>query len=173
MQRIQNYFTLGTQLLGLAFSERFELNWVVGLFKLGGNREREMGWIVFGVGQLCKKGETAFQVLAPRLMAPIIMSDGARQASEAFMANFVIEHPVMSHITALMAYQKVLMAHHRDYVHTVHCALHRSKRRHIGGCDDTSVNGNCCTQYLVCPNSMGNLQNVNLLTDAKKYFQQV
>ena len=55
MQRIQNYFILGTQLLGLAFSERFELNWVVGLFKLGGNREREMGWIVFGVGQLCKK----------------------------------------------------------------------------------------------------------------------
>ena len=124
-----------------------------------------MGWIVFGVGQLCKKGETAFQVLAPRLMAPIIMSDGARQASEAFMASFVIEHPVMSHITALMAYQKVLMAHHRDYVH-------RSKRRHIGGCDDTSVNGNCCTQYLICPNTMGDLQNVNLLTDTKKYFNK-
>ena len=96
-----------------------------------------MGWIVFGVGQLCKKGETAFQVLAPRLMAPIIMSDGATQASEAFMAIIVIEHPVMSHITALMAYQKVLMAHHRDYVHTVHCALHRSKRRHFGGREDT------------------------------------
>jgi len=78
------------------------------------------------------------------------------------MANFVIEHPVMSHITALMAYQKVLMAHHRDHVH-------RSKRRHIGGCDITSVNGNCCTQYLICPNTMGDLQNVNLLTDAKKF----
>ena len=160
MQRIQNYFTLGTQLLGLAFSERFELNWVVGLFKLGGNREREMGWIVFGVGQLCKKGETAFQVLAPRLMAPIIMSDGARQASEAFMANFVIEHPVMSHITALMAYQKVLMAHHRDYVHTVHCT-----DQNEGILED--VRTHCC------PNSMGNLQNVNLLTNAKKYLQQV
>lgn len=46
MQRIQNYFILGTQLLGLAFSERFELNWVVGLLELGGEREREMGWIV-------------------------------------------------------------------------------------------------------------------------------
>ena len=105
-------------MLGLAFSERFELNWVVGLFELGGNRERGMGWIVFGVGQLCKKGETAFQVLAPRLMAPIIMSDGATRASEAFTASFVIEHPVMSHITALMAYQKVLMAHHRDLMCT-------------------------------------------------------
>ena len=160
MQRIQNYFILGTQLLGLAFSERFELNWVVGLFKLGGNREREMGWIVFGVGQLCKKGETAFQVLAPRLMAPIIMSDGARQASEAFMANFVIEHPVMSHITALMAYQKELMAHHRDYVRTVHCT--DQNERILG-----DVRTHCC------PNSMGNLQNVNLLTNAKKYLQQV
>ena len=33
------------------------------------------------------------------------------------MANFVIEHQVMCRTTALMAYQKVLMAHHRDYVH--------------------------------------------------------
>jgi len=58
MQRIQNYFILGTQLLGLAFSERFELNWVcsslVGI-------KREMGWIVFGVGQLCKKAELHFR----------------------------------------------------------------------------------------------------------------
>ena len=40
MQRIQNYFILGTQLLGLAFSERFELN----LLEVGGDRERER-WV--------------------------------------------------------------------------------------------------------------------------------
>jgi len=37
------------------------------------------------------------------------------------------------------------------------------------GCDGTSINGKCCTQYLIFPNTMGNLQSVNLLMDAKKY----
>jgi len=77
------------------------------------------------------------------------------------MANFVIEHRVMSRITALMAYQKVLMAHHRDYGH-IKTMAHRGR-------DGTSFNGKCFTQYLICPNTMGNLRDINLLMDAKKY----
>ena len=84
MQRIQNYFILGTQLLGLAFPDR-DLSWI-GFLELGGNlqRKREMGWIVFGVlGHLCKNTWLHFRFWhgSPDHSAPNIRSDGVWQAS--------------------------------------------------------------------------------------------
>ena len=76
MQRIQNYFILGTQLLGLAFSERFELN----LLEVGGNRERWVGLFSVLASFAKKRNCISGSGTLPDPTA-IIMSDGVSQAN--------------------------------------------------------------------------------------------
>ena len=156
MQRIQNYFILGTQLLGLAFSERFELIWVCWGF-VGMERDGLVGlfWVsaTFAKKRNCISGSGT-----ARLMAPIIMSDGLPQASSCLYGKFCdrtssdVSHHSIDGISEGV-----------DGTSQRLCAQIKTKAY------PESVNGNCCTQYPICPNSRGNLQNVNLLTDAKKY----
>ena len=64
----------------IAWSCFFREIWVeLGLFELGGNQERD-GLDCFRCRPALQKSGTAFQVLAPHLMPPIIMSDGGTQA---------------------------------------------------------------------------------------------
>ena len=172
MQRIQNYFHIRNS---IAWSCFFREIWVR-VVEQGGEREGDGLDCFFSVCLfVCllafqknwpafQKSGTAFQVLADRLMAPIIMSDGVPQR-RPFLWQILwsnIKWCLASqhwwhirrcwwHITEIMCmYQNdgttqrlcactKTMAHHRDYVHV-------PKRWHNPGCDGTSVNGICCTQ---------------------------